>query len=130
MGLAGRGGRDYGTDQQTVASMDSLRKPVLTRRRILLAFIVAAVADALQLALGPLGWFLFDEIIDVIAMISIILLLGFHPLLLPTFVVELIPLVDMFPTWTGCVLAVVALKRKQEPPRPPPASPASDVIDV
>jgi len=93
-----------------------------------LALLVAAIADVLQLALGVPGWFLFDEVIDVVAMVLIILLIGFHPLFLPTFLAEFIPLVDMLPTWTGCVLAVMALRKKQSQPPQPPAR--SDVIDI
>ena len=94
------------------------RKPVLTRSRIWLAFAAAIAADGMQLIFGPLGWFFFDEAIDVVAMLLVSLTLGFHPLFLPTFVVEIVPLVDMLPTWTGCVAAVVAMRRKQ-PPVPP-----------
>ena len=104
------------------------RVPILTRRRIWLAFMVAIVADGLQLLSGPAGWFFFDEAIDVVAMILVSLLLGFHPLFLPTFVVKFIPVVDMIPTWTGCVAFVIALRRRQQrQPSPPPAPPVIDV---
>ena len=102
------------------------RTPVLTQRRIWLAFTVAIVADGLQLLLGPLGWIFLDEVIDVLAMLLMTLLLGFHPLFLPTLIVEFIPVVDMLPTWIGCTAVVVALRRKQ--PRADP--PSADVIDV
>ena len=105
---------------------------MLTRRRIWLAFATAIAADGLQIALGPIGWAFLDEILDVMAMITTSLLLGFHPLLLPTFIIELVPGVDMFPTWIGCVAAVVLLRKQQQ--RPPPPSPAdapsSKVIDI
>jgi hypothetical protein len=109
--------------------------PTLTRTRIVLAFGVALAADAIQILLGPLGWTFFDEVIDVFAMIVICLLLGFHPLLLPTFLVEFIPVIDMLPTWTGCVGAVVLLRRKQQqsvkpPPVPPKPQDRSKIIDV
>jgi len=108
---------------------------VLTRRRVALAFLVALAADGLQIGLGPLGWVLADQIIDAAAMIGLTLLLGFHPLFLPTFLVELIPVADMLPTWTGCVSAVVLLRRGSNPPpvpTTPPGSraPAQSVIDV
>jgi hypothetical protein len=89
---------------------------VLTRSRIRAAYAVAIATDVLQFVLGPLGWAFSDEILDVIALVATTRLLGFHPLLLPTFVVELLPIVDMLPTWTGCVALVVATKRKQPPP--------------
>ena len=38
----------------------------------------------------------------------------FHPLLLPTFVVELLPVIDLLPTWTGCVALVVSRRKKQQ----------------
>jgi hypothetical protein len=107
------------------------RQPVLTRRRIWLALAVALVADGLQMLFGALGWVGPDQAIDVVAMILATLLLGFHPLLLPTFVLEFLPFVAMLPTWTGCVVAVVALRRRQEPPSPPPpVPPPADAIDI
>ena len=83
------------------------------RNRIRLAYVVAVTADALQLLLGPLGWAFADEIIDVAAMILTWRLLGFHPLLLPTFALELMPVADLLPTWTGCVALVVRARRRQ-----------------
>jgi hypothetical protein len=110
------------------------RAPVLTRRRIILALAIALVADGLQLVTGPLGWVFGDQIIDVIAMALTMWALGFHWLLLPTFVAELIPIVDMLPTWTACVIAVIALRKRaerarvretNEPRNVPPASGAA-----
>jgi hypothetical protein len=96
----------------------------LSRWRIGLAFAAAIAADGLQMLFTAWGWFGPDQAIDVVAMIAMILLLGFHLLLLPTFVLELIPGLAMIPTWTGCVAAVVALKLRQPAaPPPPPAVP-------
>ncbi|HEY6359235.1 MAG TPA: hypothetical protein VIX35_13425 [Vicinamibacterales bacterium] len=96
----------------TWASRATWLRPELTRWRVALALAVAVTADAFQILLGPIGWFLSDEVIDVVTMIVTSWLIGFHILLLPTFVLESIPLVDMLPTWTGCVIAVVALRRR------------------
>ena len=95
--------------------------PKLTRGRIVLAITVALAADALQIPFAiPPG----PEIIDVIAMLLTVGLLGFHVLLLPTFVVEFIPLAGtMLPTWTACVGAVIVLRKRAEAAQPP-------VIDV
>jgi hypothetical protein len=102
---------------------------VLMRNRVRLAYVVAMTADALQLLLGPLGWAFADEIIDVAAMILTWRLIGFHPLLLPTFALELMPVTDLLPTWTGCVALVVALRKRQQgaPPQPPAPGPVIDV---
>ena len=103
--------------------------PVLTRHRVRLAFAIAVTTDVLQLLLGPLGWAFADEILDVAAMILTWRVLGFHPLLLPTFALEFLPIADWLPTWTGCVALVVALrKRQQAVARQPPAP--GPVIDV
>jgi hypothetical protein len=106
--------------------------PILTRQRIWLAFAVAIIGDGIQLILAPAGWFGVDQVIDVITMLLATLLLGFHPLFLPTFLAEFIPGVDMVPTWTGCIAVVIALRRKQQQPNPSPAPARSsaDVIDV
>ncbi|SRR5258708_6325346 len=89
---------------------------VLTRSRIRSAYAIAIATDVLQVALGPFGWVGTDEVLDVVAMMLTTRLIGFHPLLLPTFALELVPIIDMLPTWTGCVALVVALKKKQAPP--------------
>jgi hypothetical protein len=103
-------------------------QPVLGPNRVRLAYGVAAATDVVQLALGPFGWFFVDEIVDVVAAIVITRLIGFHPLLLPTFVLELVPIADMLPTWTGCVALVVSLRRRQQASEPPAAR--GEIIDV
>ena len=103
--------------------------PALTRHRVRLAFAVAVTADALQLLLGPPGWAFADEILDVAAMIVTSRVIGFHPLLLPTFALELLPMTDLLPTWTGCVALVVALRKRQQAQTPQSPAPGS-VIDI
>ncbi len=103
----------------------------LSRRRLVLAVMVAVVADGLQI---PLQVPPLPEIIDVVAMVLTSALIGFHLFLLPTFAVEFIPVISMLPTWTGCVLAVIALRRGEaknqpqfqetRPPVIPPVPPA------
>jgi rubrerythrin len=88
--------------------------PLLTPRRVRLAYAVAVGIDILQFALGPLGWMFADEVLDVIACIATWRLLGFHFLLLPTFAVELLPVTDLLPTWTGCVALVIARRKKRQ----------------
>ena len=99
-----------------------LEVPPLTTGRIAAALGIAVVVDGVQLVLGPIGWWLADEILDVVAMGGISWLLGFHPLLLPTFVIEFFPVADVLPTWTGCVGLVVALRwrtQRRETALPP-----------
>jgi hypothetical protein len=91
----------------------ALQPPILTPNRVRLAYAIAVVTDVLQLTLGPLGWLGADEALDVAAMVLTWRVIGFHPLLLPT--------------WTGCVALVVALRKRQQ--TIPPAKPGQ-VIDV
>jgi len=105
-----------------------LQLPTLTPTRVRSAYAVAVATDALQFLLGPVGWAFADEVLDVVAAVATWRLLGFHPLLLPTFIVEFLPVTDLLPTWTGCVAVVVALRKRQQASTPPPAS--GPVIDV
>ena len=93
------------------------------------AYAIAVTTDVLQLSLGPLGWAFADEILDVAAMILTSRVIGFHPLLLPTFVLEFLPVADVLPAWTVCVALVVALRKKQQAATRQPPSPGP-VIDV
>jgi hypothetical protein len=94
----------------------SFTAPPLTRQRIWLAYAVAVTTDLAQLALGPLGWMAADQILDVAAMAILWRVIGFHPLLLPTFVLEFLPISDVLPTWTGCLALVLAFRRRQQSP--------------
>ncbi len=103
-----------------------LRPGPLSRRRILAAIAVAVVADALQIMLLPFAWTFAQSAVDVVAMVFTVGLLGFHVLLLPTFVVEMVPVLDALPTWTACVLAVIAMSKRDQNKNisPPSAKPA------
>jgi hypothetical protein len=76
-------------------------------------------------------------VLDVVAGFAISWTIGFHPLLLPTFVLELLPVADLLPTWTGCVALVLLLRRRRQSTvqrhdgnrEPPPPAPGT-VIDV
>jgi hypothetical protein len=94
------------------------RVPKLTRMRIAFALVVAVIADGLQFIFGPVP--LVDEAVDLIAFLVTARTVGFHLLLLPTFVVKFIPVADMLPTWTACVIYVVAMRKREQNLSPPP----------
>ena len=102
------------------------RAPPLTRARMFLALAIAVAADGLQLCFGFVGWAFIDQAIDCVAMIALSLVIGFHILFLPTFVVELIPVLEDLPTWTACTAVVIALRKREQRP-PPPAKPPIDI---
>ena len=76
-------------------------------RRVWAARILALVADGVQIALLPLvlGGAVspVDDVIDVVVAVALTLLVGFHWAFLPTFVAELVPFVDLVPSWTLAV---------------------------
>jgi len=86
--------------------------PTLTRIRIAVALIAAVVADGLQIFLQAVPF--APQGIDIVAAVIVNMAIGFHFILLPTFVIELIPVIDDLPTWTVCVLAVIALRKRQD----------------
>jgi len=87
--------------------------PPLTRSRMILALAIAAAVDGLQLLLNAVGWLGLDQVLDCLAMLLICRVIGFHVLLLPTFVVELVPVLDDLPTWTACTAVVIALRKRE-----------------
>ena len=97
--------------------MGAVGRPV-SKANAVAAVLVALAADGAQLFLNTPIALLFgigaeaaDVAIDVAAAILVVGLIGYSPLLLPTFLLEAIPLADAFPTWTACVLYLI-WKRK------------------
>lgn len=94
--------------------------PRLSPRRIAFAFLVAGLADFIQLVFtaGFSTVLLFipsaiaDVMVDVGAAVMISLAIGFHWMFLPTFMLEALPFVGALPTWTGCVALVVWQRRR------------------
>jgi hypothetical protein len=108
---------------------------LLTPRRAWIARGVAVLVDLAQVALLPAELTPLNNAIDVAAAIALVALVGWHWAFLPTFLAEMIPFVDLVPSWT---LAVAIATRGRileapptvvvEPPRPdspPPALPSA-----
>jgi hypothetical protein len=89
--------------------------PEVRRRALLLAI----AADVLQLGLLPLfgaGWLApLNDVLDVIIAILMVHRLGWHMAFLPTLVAELLPVVDIFPSWTLAVLFVTRHRDRSLP---------------
>jgi hypothetical protein len=81
--------------------------------------VIAIVADALQLVLFPFfveGFSsVLNDVLDVVVCAALVRLIGWNPLLLPTFVVEMLPVGDLAPTWTIAVF-VATRSRRSSPP--------------
>jgi hypothetical protein len=107
---------------------------VIPRWRAATAMAIALGADALQIVLLPLFGEGFAspaaDALDVVAAGLLCLLVGFHWVLIPSMLLEAMPLVDIAPTWTLAVAYILRARRAAaSSPLPaadnPPALPAS-----
>jgi len=88
----------------------------LTPTRLRIAWILAITVDAMQIGLFPATGTLstwFNNPLDLAAMGILWYLLGWHWALLPTFAFELIPFVELAPTWTAALWLVTRRRRAQ-----------------
>jgi hypothetical protein len=93
-----------------------------------LAWLVAIVADAIQIGALPLfvagGLSPADALLDVAVGAILIRLLGWHWAFLPSLVAELVPGFDLFPTWTASVFYVTSHQIHSTEPEILPPGPA------
>jgi hypothetical protein len=84
-----------------------------------LAWLVAILADTLQIAALPLfaegGISPADTLLDIIVAYILIRLLGWHWVFLPTMAAELVPGLDLVPTWTAAVYYATRGELPEEP---------------
>jgi hypothetical protein len=80
----------------------------LTPGRVRAARALAVTADLLQIVLlpvfAPAALSPANNVIDGVVAIALILLVGWHWAFLPAFVAEMVPFVDLIPTWTAAVM--------------------------
>jgi hypothetical protein len=85
---------------------------VLSRKRRGLAFAIAASSDLIQLIFSPAfaegAASPFDLALDAVTAVLILLVVGFQWRLALALAAELVPGVDLFPTWTAVVLSLPA----------------------
>ena len=77
----------------------------LTAGRIRVARVVAIAADAVQVFVFPAfagGWVSpLNDAVDLVVGAVLVILVGWHWAFLPSFIIELLPGVDLVPTWTA-----------------------------
>jgi hypothetical protein len=87
-------------------------------------------ADAIQIAVLPVfiegGLSPADWVLDLMVAALLIRILGWHWAFLPTLAAELIPGVDLFPTWTAAVWFVTRQKMHPDEPEILPPGPAPE----
>lgn len=97
-----------------------------------LAWLVAIAADSLQILAFPLfaegGASPLDAVLDIAVAAVLSRLLGWHWAFLPTLAAELVPGMDLFPTWTAAVFFVTRQRVRSAQPEaeilPPGPAPA------
>src|SRR5580693_3030954 len=93
-----------------------------------LAWLVAMAADAIQIFALPLfaggGLSPADTLLDVATAAILIRCLGWHWAFLPTLLAEMIPGLDLFPTWTAAVFYVTYQRVRAGEPEILPPGPA------
>lgn len=83
------------------------------------AWVVAIGADAVQWLLWPLmaagAASPINDVLDVVVGAVLIRLLGWHWAFLPAFLAELVPGVDLVPTWTAAVFLATRSATRRTP---------------
>jgi hypothetical protein len=109
-------------------------KKNVRRSTLALAFAVAICADAIEIGLMPL----FseglpspvDDFLDAVVCVILTLMMGWHFAFMPSFLLKLIPMVDLAPTWTIAVL--IASRNRQVIDSNHASSPVNEkpVVDI
>lgn len=101
----------------------------ITKRRKLVALLIAGCADLLQGVLFPLfiegGFSPFDWAVDIATAVALLFTVGLKARLALAFTTELIPGLDLFPSWTALVLTLPVV----EEARPAATVRAGEVIE-
>ena len=97
------------TDQVIEPPIERLppRPPRSPRSRVRMARVLAVAADAVQILFLPLFGEGFasplNDALDVMVGLVLVWLVGWHWAFLPSFAAELVPGLDVFPSWTTAV---------------------------
>jgi hypothetical protein len=87
--------------------------------RIRTAWALAGLADAAQIVFFPLfgqgALSPFEGALDLGVGVALTALVGFHWSFAPAFIMELVPMVDLAPTWTGAVFLATRSRRALPP---------------
>jgi hypothetical protein len=87
----------------------------LTKQRVVAARYVAIAADVAQWLLTPFvvegAVSPLDDVLDVVVGCILCLLVGWHIAFLPSFLVKMLPVADLAPTWT--IAYFIAMRGKQ-----------------
>ena len=100
---------------------------MVTPRRKKIALAIAALADAIQIGLFP-GFVegalsIPDDGLDLVVAVALLVTLGWRWRLVAALVLELVPGVALFPSWTAFVATLSVSDRAPALPSPAPPEP-------
>ena len=97
----------------------------LTPARIWIARGIAVAADVVQIGFSPVlaeGFASpFNDALDAAVAIALTLLVGWHIAFIPSFLVKMLPIADLAPTWTIAIF--LATRGRAQSPTPPALPP-------
>jgi hypothetical protein len=95
-----------------------VRRATRAAWRVWLARGIAVAADAAQLALAAAypADYLLGDIIDLPVAAALTLLVGWHLAFIPSFLIKLVPIADLAPTWTVAIAIATWPKKIPTPP--------------
>lgn len=93
--------------------------PTVSKKRKAVALTIAVLADLTQLVLAPAfaggAASPFDDALDAVVALALLMTLGFSGRLALAFALELVPGADLFPTWSAVVASIPARDDANEP---------------
>jgi hypothetical protein len=100
----------------------------LTPRQAGIARGLALLVDLAQWALLPAALTPLNNAVDVATGLALVALVGWHWAFLPTFLAELVPFVELVPSWTLATMIATHGRVVEPPPEvvvspPPPTAP-------
>lgn len=102
-------------------------KASVSRTTLIAAYAIAICADLIEICLAPVLFegFLnpFNAFVDVVVCVVLSRLIGFHVAFLPSFLIKLVPFVEIAPTWSLAVLIATRHLRV-------PAADVPPIVDV
>ena len=110
-----------------------IRKPPISHQRKAAAIMVAGAADFLQIILWPLfsegGFSPFETAVDFVTAVILMAICGFKWQFILAFAAELVPGLDLLPTWSAVALLIPSAPQEQSASAPP-APPRYPVIEA
>ncbi len=92
----------------------------MTPGRVKAARWIAVAADVLQIlvfpAFAPGAASPWNDALDALVAVAMLALVGWHWVFLPSFLAELVPGLDLVPTWTAAVFFATRGQGKAAPP--------------